>query len=185
MAITRLGGANAISGAITSSNLPTGSILQVQSTFVNTAFVQAISAGTDTAINNMSVNITPSATSSKILLMARHMGESNAANQHNIMYFFFRGSTKINVGVANGSNPLGMHNNLMGNYTSDANSTQDGVSMFTIDSSHNSTSQLTYHIGMNCNSAISQFFTNRTVNSSTGDAYERLSSEIIAMEIKG
>ena len=32
MAITRIGGANAISGSITSSNLPTGTVLQVQST---------------------------------------------------------------------------------------------------------------------------------------------------------
>ena len=165
--------------------LPTGSILQVQSTFVNTAFNQAISANTDTAITNMSVNITPSATSSKIMLMARHMGESNTTNQHNLIYFFLRGSTKINVGVANGSNPRGMHQNLMGNVDSDANSTQDGVSMFTIDSSHNSTSQLTYHIGMTTNGAISQFNTNKTVSNATGVAYERLSSEIIAMEIKG
>ena len=29
MAITRIGGANAISGSITSSNLPSGSVLQV------------------------------------------------------------------------------------------------------------------------------------------------------------
>ena len=165
--------------------LPSGSILQVQSTFVDTAFVQAISANTDTAITNMSVNITPSATSSKILLMARHMGESNNTFNYDILYFFLRGSTKINVGVANGSNPRGMHQNLMGIYSANADSTQDGVSMFTIDSSHNSTSQLTYHIGITANPAINQFFTNRTVNSGTTVDYERTSSEIIAMEIKG
>jgi len=185
MAITRLGGANAISGAITSSNLPTGSILQVQSTLVDTAFNQAISANTDTAITNMSVNITPSATSSKIMLMARHMGESNTLNNHNIVYFFLRGSTKINVGAANGNNLRGMHQNLMGFYDANADSTQDGVSMFTIDSSHNSTSQLTYHIAITTNAAISQFSTNRTVTDGTSNAYERTSSEIIAMEIKG
>ena len=52
---------------LSSKVLPTGSVIQVQSTFYNTPFTQAISANTATAINNLSVNITPSSTSNKIM----------------------------------------------------------------------------------------------------------------------
>ena len=184
MAITRLGGANAISGAITSSNLPTGSILQVQSTLKTTSFTQSASANTDTAIANMSVNITPSATSSKIMLMARIVGELSSTNNYDIMYFILRGSTKINSGFPSGVKNQGIIPVSQGYWGSDATSTMDSANIITIDSSHNSTSELTYHIGLNVVSA-GTLYVNRTVSTSNSAGYELGSSEIIAMEIKG
>ena len=68
MAITRLGGANAISGIIPTSVAPgQGKVLQVVQTVKTDIFQR--SSSTDFAdITGVSVSITPSATSSKILL---------------------------------------------------------------------------------------------------------------------
>jgi hypothetical protein len=68
MAITRLGGANAISGTIPTSVAPgAGKLLQVVQTVKTDIFQR--SSSTDFAdITGVSVSITPSATSSKILL---------------------------------------------------------------------------------------------------------------------
>ena len=174
MAITRL----------LHNSLPSGSILQVQSTFYNTPFTQAITANTTTAVNNLSVNITPSSTSSKIMLFARFMGEYGEVQGHDVTFFILRGSTKINVGVSEGVRTTGTSANFMGFYDADAGSTPDGTQMVTLDASHNSTSQLTYHIGLQTRNADTMYV-NRTVGDTNGTATERLSSEIIAMEIKG
>ena len=164
--------------------LPSGSILQVQSTLVTSTFQQSISAQTDTAITNMSVNITPSATSSKIMLMARLVGELSTTNNYDIMYFIFRGSTKINSGDAEGARNTGIITQSQNFYDANSSSTMDSGNIITLDSSHNSTSQLTYHIGIGANSAAT-FNVNRTVVNSNTYNNERASSEIIAMEIKG
>ena len=169
---------------ISSKVLPTGSLIQVQSTFYNTPFTQAISANTATAINNLSVNITPSSTSNKIMLFARFMGEYGTSINYNMTFFILRGSTKINSGEASGTRTTGTSANLQGFYDADANSTQDGTQFVTIDASHNSTSQLTYHIGLQTRVA-STMHINKTVADTNETATERLSSEIIAMEIKG
>ena len=71
MAITRIGGANAISGSITSSNLPSGSVLQtIQSTnsyyhrMQTSSYTYLLSASGTT----YETAITPSSTSNKILV---------------------------------------------------------------------------------------------------------------------
>ena len=185
MAITRIGGANAISGSITSSNLPSGSILQVQSTLISTADSQSISANTDTAINNLEVNITPSSTSSKIMLLGRFVGEGSDTSSYNNVFFFMRGSTVINSAAASGSRNNGMTVQYIGYGAGlDAASTMDGMSMFTIDAAHNSTSELTYKIGINISTAATLYI-NRTVSNTDNTSHELATSEIIAMEIKG
>ena len=77
MAITRLGGANAISGTIpaanvatlTSSNLPTGTIIQVTDQVVLST-QQDSTSGDYIDITGATLNITPTSTSNKILLIA-------------------------------------------------------------------------------------------------------------------
>tara|TARA_R100000005_G_C4849517_1_gene116651 strand:- start:65 stop:586 length:522 start_codon:yes stop_codon:yes gene_type:complete len=66
VAITRLGGANAISGAITSSNLPTGTVVQTVNDSDTTNTVVSTQTYTDTGL---SASITPSSTSNKILII--------------------------------------------------------------------------------------------------------------------
>ena len=184
MALSKIDVANMLTGTIPVDNSKSGSVLQVQSTFYNTPFTQSITANTATAINNLSVNITPSSTSSKIMLFARFMGEYSLSSQHDIVFFILRGSTKINVGEASGTRTTGTSANLMGYRDSDAATTPDGTQFVTIDASHNSTSQLTYHIGMQTRNA-GTMSVNKTVNDTDATSVERLASEIIAMEIKG
>ena len=68
MAITRIGGANAISGAITSSNLPTGSVLQEVHTTSNPATGSTTS--TSYIDTGLSLAITPTQIGTKILAIA-------------------------------------------------------------------------------------------------------------------
>ena len=164
--------------------LPTGSVLQVQSTLVTSNYSQSVTANTDTAIDNLTVNITPSSTSNKIMLFGRHIGEGGTVESYNAVYFFFRDSTKINSASASGSRLTGMNVNFQGYGGQDAASTMDGMSMFTIDASHNSTSQITYKIGIKLANSMT-LYTNRTVNNTDNTSHELATSEIIAMEIKG
>lgn len=163
--------------------LPSGSILQVQSTFYNTTFSQSLTLNTKTAINNLNVNITPSSTSSKIFLFGRTVNELSNTTNHDLTYFFLRNSTAINIGTASGSRRTGMISAFQNYRDADANSTPDPLNMFTIDTP-STTSQITYHIGVE-HTQNATLYVNRTVNDSDSVGYERLSSEIIAMEIKG
>ena len=65
MALTKVqdGGLN-----LTSAGLPAGSVLQVQYTQLTTAATQAWSSNTATAFSDLTVNITPTSTSSIIKL---------------------------------------------------------------------------------------------------------------------
>ena len=79
MALTRLGGANAITGVIPTSVAPgQGKILQVSSQVRNTS-QQTIATTTYTDLTSLSIAITPSSTSSKILLKCF---------VHGVMYVF-------------------------------------------------------------------------------------------------
>ena len=94
MAITRLGGANAISGAITSSNLPTGSVLQVSDMVIITS-EQTLSTNTYTDLTSATINITPNSTSSKIILTANINAKYDDASVSAYGIKFFRDSTNI------------------------------------------------------------------------------------------
>ena len=61
MALSRI-----TNGGVASSGLPSGSIIQVQRTQLDTASTQAFLANTDTAFTDSTVNITPTSTSSII-----------------------------------------------------------------------------------------------------------------------
>lgn len=183
MTVTTIPTAGIADNAVTTAKaaFSAGKILQVQSTLYNTATTQSITADTDTAINNLSVNITPAASSSKILVFIRLFHESSNTDSQNSGCFVIRDSTPINLGASAGSRLLTMLS-LPQNYTSaNANSTPETFNGFTIDSP-NTTSQITYHVGYRI-AYTSTLYINQTVSSTDGSSYERGSSEIIAMEI--
>ena len=183
MAITRLNNNSISSVTALPTAVTTGKILQVQSTFYNTATTQSITANTDTTINNLSVNITPAASSSKIMIFIRLFHESSNTDSQNSGCFVIRDSTPINVGATAGSRIHTMLS-LPQNYTSpNASSTPETFNGFTIDSP-NTSSQITYHIGYRI-AYTSTLYINQTVDSADNSSYERGSSEIIAMEIAG
>ncbi len=92
MAITRISGANAISGAITSSNLPAESILQV----VHGSTTTAVTNNTGTfATTGLSASITPTSSSNKIAIMATINGLFTGGTTTSAKLELRRGSTSL------------------------------------------------------------------------------------------
>jgi hypothetical protein len=80
MAITRLGGANAITGTIPTSVAPgQGKVLQVVQTVKESAFSVSASASTVYDVTGLSVNITPTSSSSKIFVMLQMNNDSSTS----------------------------------------------------------------------------------------------------------
>ena len=142
MAITRLGGANAITGTIPQGNIanaslgavtalpaaiPTGKVLQVVST---SAANDLGTTSTSYVDIHLSLNITPSATSSKIFLVYTGNNETNGTGGNKLSLQMLRDSTQI--ADATGVGALGSN---YGNVTSNALSVLDTPS---------TTSQITY-----------------------------------------
>ena len=89
------------STAVTSGDLPTGSILQVIQT-VKTSFFSTTTTDSWVDVTGVSVAITPASTSNKILLMCTgYTGNGNNDSFHHLR--ILRDSTSISIGDARGS----------------------------------------------------------------------------------
>ena len=162
--------------------LPSGSILQVQYTQYITATSVSNSANTDTAIDELAVNITPKFSDSIIKLEGYLSHEhSNVNFAANAMTFFFRGSTKLSPAAAS-NRRVGIAVPLI-SYHQNAGSTIDGFTLTWFDNAHNTTSQITYKIGFTTLYAGTMYI-NRTVTDTDSNEYERGASYISATEIK-
>jgi hypothetical protein len=158
----------------------TGKILQVKYTQYDTRSSQSISASTVTALDNMSVTITPSSTNSKILLLAQWNGEfSNTAVAFNGMLSFLRNSTYIGAEVT--SRNYGIMPPVLSYYADEAGSTMESGSWKYLDSPA-TTSSITYYGAINSYVAITMYH-NRTVSDINSNGYEQGVSSIMAMEI--
>jgi len=166
VAITRIGGANAISGTIpaaniatlTSSNLPTGTIIQVTDQVVISA-QQTLSTDAYTDLTSATLTITPSSTSSKILLQTGINVESDTAAS-GFGLKFVRDATSI---FTTNNNYL-----VFGQDAGDRH-----YSTITYVDSPSSTSQLTYKIQVSSHASRTIKFQNSA------------QSTFIAMEIQG
>lgn len=165
-----------------------GKILQVKATY-NTDFVsQSVSANSPTNMTNMSVSITPSSTSSKILVQAQWFGEiSNQTYIYNSMFGFKRGTTLIGQPTSTGSSVAGVIG-IQGasiNYQSDVASTGEQLFMQYLDSP-STTSATTYYTFWTCQSAAT-IKSGGTYNWTTSrtTSYERGTYGMIAWEIAG
>ena len=132
---------------IQTSALPTGSILQMKYTQLDTPFqVSGVAGNTETFVTGMSVVITPTIANSIIRLESVLFQEYNQTSYTaNTMFYFTRNdTTKLYAPVA-GSRRSGVSapNEQWGQST-DADSTPDSMSATYFDSTHNSTSALTY-----------------------------------------
>ena len=95
MAITRLGGANAITGTIPTSVAPgKGKILQVVQGSTNT---QTATTSTSYVASSLAASITPSSTSSKIAIMFSSTGIWTQATTTAVNLALFRNSTELFV----------------------------------------------------------------------------------------
>jgi hypothetical protein len=91
-----LNATNLTSGTLPAARLPAGSVLQVVSTTKTDTFTATLS-GTYTDITGISVNITPTSASNKVLVTV-NIGTACAANNSAIQ--LLRGSTPICIGDA-------------------------------------------------------------------------------------
>lgn len=160
-----------------------GKVLQVVSTY-NTDYVsQSIAAHTQVNVTNMSVTITPSSTSSKILILVNWAGETGSS-AWDATVGLRRGTTQIgqpqntsttyagNIGIAG---PYGA-------YQSDNNSTGEFSNFQYLDSPA-TTSAVTYY--MTYGSQTAQTLKSGGVLSWSGQTtgYERFGYGMMAMEI--
>ena len=163
--------------------IQTGQTLQVVQTLYTTPTSQVISIGTPAQIVGVAVSITPKATTSKILIFARWNGEHASGHLADFGFGIARNGTIINNAPLGGSRTSIPNFAAMG-YWNDAGSTPDTMTMFTYDSPA-STSSVTYALYGISSYSTPTIYTNRTVADSDAANYERMTCEIIAMEIAG
>ena len=159
---------NQLSG-MTSASMPTGSVLQVVQTSTNT---QIVDTTTDANVDLMSVNITPSSSSSKVLvIMTWFVGNWNP----NGAYRLYRGSTSLAPAAAGYGGGTGFWA-----YDDAASTTVHTMEShsFTYLDSPNTTSATTYKLATDSSTSI---FFNRSQQGSSGHS----TSTITVMEIAG
>lgn len=160
-----------------------GSIIQVQYTQYTSASTQSISSRTDTVLDNLSVSITPTSTSSIIKLEAQVFFEPSSTNsEYNNVFFFYRDSTKLSHAAA-GSRAVGIVNSSTSFYSNNADSTPSMANVTYYDTP-SSTSAISYKVGVWFYDAIT-FSLNRTALDTNSVDYERGISLISATEIAG
>ena len=165
------------SAAIAGTKLSAGAVLQVVSTAKTDTF--SSSTGSYIDITGLSVSITPSSTSNKILILSDIRFSTNAA----ACFAFFklvRGSTDIYLGDVDGSRSRGFG----GGIVADSATTTQVSSVFL--DSPSTTSSTTYKIQIyNQNAASFTIYVNRPYSDANNASYLRATSSITALEIKG
>ena len=156
---------------------PPGALLQVVSSTLTSAYTFSTGVGqTYTAIPNLSATITPSSTSSKILLFTSlNFGQDGA----HAVVIWVRGSTDIAVGDAASSRTVGsfaLH--------SFASSAMQEVGTHHFLDTPATTSEITYALHARSNEEES-IYINRSHTDTDSHWYQRTVSTITAMEIAG
>jgi hypothetical protein len=164
-----------VTGGVAGSSLPAGSVIQVVSTTKTDTFSSAtVNAWTD--VTGLSVSITPSSSSNKILVMASVQGINTTSNAY---FRLVRGATAIGVGATAGSRSSASSSNIF----SSANVANGMLgSSFQFLDSPSTTSSTTYKIQFITDVATT--YVNRTAGDSDFLYVGRSQSTITVMEIK-
>tara|TARA_B100000085_G_C18316185_1_gene420384 strand:- start:55 stop:585 length:531 start_codon:yes stop_codon:yes gene_type:complete len=163
-----------------------GGVIQVQRTLYTGTTSTTCNTGTNTELSHLTVNITPTSTSSIIRIDAAITGEwSNVAADWNSNWFFYRDSTKLAAPV-DGSRNTGIHmGTSLSIYVDNASSTPENAHYSYFDSP-STTSQITYKVGVLQGSGGNYtWYTNRTGEDQDNAQYERGVSFISVTEIAG
>jgi hypothetical protein len=175
MAISKIQDAGvSLTGTVASARLPAGSVLQVVSTTKTDTFSTPSVSFVD--ITGLSVSITPTSTSSKILIIFSlpASSSSSAAWYCNLV----RNSTNIVVGDAAGSRVQ----TTVSSYSAPA--TQSFPMSFQYRDSPSATSATTYKLQLRAQSTFTAYV-NRTTTDTDNSVYQRTTSTITVMEIAG
>jgi len=161
-------------------NTPSGGkVLQVVENNVNTTSSQSIST-TMVNVSNLSATITPSSTSSKILVDVRVQAEPNNSS-HETLYGIKRGSTIVGSAPAAGSRLVGIGSAWIG-YHGDNNESIEGSNFQFIDAP-STTSATTYYVTAQ-SSSNGTLYNNRTINDSNNVNHERVTSTVRLWELE-
>ena len=164
--------------------LPQGGIIQLQYTQLTSTFTTPVTAATNTSIDEFSVNITPTSTSSIIKLDASWFGEFGIDddNTWNHIFFCYRDSTFLGS-PSGGDRYAGVNTATRSFSGTDAASTPESAYLTYFDSPA-TTSQITYKLGIVLKLSDT-LYTNRTVTDTDTADFERGVSFISATEIAG
>lgn len=166
-----------------------GSQVKVHQEFGMTSFSHATTAGDDRLLlpanaadstSHLSVAITPTSASSKILLSVNIFYEGSHGSNHEYLFDIYRDSTKLGQ-PRDATRRGGISGALMGYPSTNANSTAD-YAVFNFFDAPNTTDEITYAVAFN-HSASGTLWFNRTLADSASIAYERGVSMISATEV--
>tara|TARA_R100000773_G_C4167089_1_gene82393 strand:- start:63 stop:596 length:534 start_codon:yes stop_codon:yes gene_type:complete len=161
------------------STFPVGKIGQVLQTTVTDTSSYSLSSDASADITGLSVSITPSSTSSKILITTSVTG-SRSGDFPILTMFIKRDGTKIGSGVDSGNRFGATASNVI--VQSDANSFTTVGNQFL--DSPSTTSAVTYQIALNNNSGASRtLYVNRTEDDTDAVGTVRGISTITVMEV--
>ena len=184
MALTKVIGSGIGSSAtLVDGNLPAGSALQVVQAVKTDTFTtnsSAAAVGSEIALTGITVNITPSSSSNKVLVFWNLNCGHNVDTGHSYL-FLMRGSTKIALGAAASSRTPATHV-----INSNAGGEMSHVSGQFLDSP-STTSETTYSFKVACTSGESTGFgLNRSTRDNDAANFDgRAASTITVMEIAG
>jgi len=161
--------------------MPSGGIIQVQYTQIDATSQWTCNQSVDKQISVLAVNITPTSTNSVIKIEAMVNGEwGNTSSPYNSVWFFYRDSTKL-ASTTTGGDKNGILIGTAITYNgADADSTGEIANYMYFDTP-NTTSQVTYTVGVHQSAASTYWNLNRTAN----NLDERGMSLICATEIAG
>ena len=156
-----------------------GNILQVVQNYI-TGTSSVVAAG-QTDIPGFSQSITPTSSSSKILVRVRWSGEWSDVANYDFVFRLKRNGTVVGNAASHGIRTLGISGIAQGYYTGNADSTQDSTWFEYLDSP-NSTSSVIYQVCFRSNNS-GTFHTNRTFSNVNSSAFELLTSSITLIEV--
>jgi len=164
------------------TNFGAGAVLQVVSYTKSDTFTTTASGIID--IPGLSLSITPSSTSSKIMILGRvNVGADNASIAYHLQCY--RDSTLVGAGDASGSKTRTFGGTEEGFAATGISQYQMfGYSLLHMDLP-SSNSSLTYKISVNVTQQYGTFAVNRTIYDGDTSAFPRSSSTLTLMEIAG
>ena len=165
----------ALTGTIL-TNKTAGSVLQVVQTVKTNTFTTASLSPTD--VTGMSVSITPTSATSKVLIMFYVGLVGNTTSGQGTELWLLRDSTQLNTGDADGARTRVTAAQVNGG----ANYDSSPVAIVFLDSPA-TTSATTYKIQLATQDAGTAVFNRRGDDASSSASYQRSGASIIVMEI--
>jgi hypothetical protein len=160
---------------VPASGMPTGSVIQTVSTNKSDTFTSSAQSFSD--ITGLSVSITPTSATSKILVILDMVG-SGVFNSNVAQFRIVRDSTVIDAGNAAGGRSLGIASTITSNNVSPIN-----IGANFLDSPA-TTSPLTYKVQCRTSAGVT-LYVNLAPDDSDDINRIRTASTITVMEIKG